>query len=166
MSVVCDSSVIIYLSAINALHLLEDLFGEVLISPGVYEEVARYGESRAGADEAQNADYLRVVQLEHTERVAAYTDRVSQVDAGLIVLAHEQTTKSLLTQDRGLRRCTRREGIEVISFFDILIVAKRRGPLQAVRPSLNALRRHGVLIREGVYQETLRRASETEETED
>ena len=161
MIVVCDSSALINLSVINQLHLLEDMFGGVLISPGVYDEVVRRGSGRAGALAVQNATFIWLEPLHDPDQVESYTDPLSPTDAEVIVLALEQEADLLITRDRGMRRRARREGISVITTFDLLVEAKHSGFVQAVKPFLDEMRSKGVLIREGTYQETLRRAGES-----
>ncbi|MCH8292167.1 hypothetical protein IH992_13815 [Candidatus Poribacteria bacterium] len=60
MIVVCDSSMLITLSLVDQLLLLADIFGGVLIPPGVYEEVVRIGAGRVGAEEVRNASFIQV----------------------------------------------------------------------------------------------------------
>jgi len=158
--VVCDSSALIPLSLINQLHLLEELYGGVFIPPGVHDEVVRRGGGRAGAEEVQNAPFIRVEPLRDPRPIALYTGELSPEDAEVLVLAKEQNADVILTRDRGLRRRARREGVITITVLALFLDAKRAGFISEVKPLLDELRSKGVLIREGVYQETLRQAGE------
>ena len=51
MIVICDSSFLINLSLVNQLLLLNEMYGEVLIPPGVYDEVVLVGAGRIGSEE-------------------------------------------------------------------------------------------------------------------
>jgi predicted nucleic acid-binding protein len=42
----------------------------------------------------------------------------------------------------------------------LLLAAKREGLITAVKPLLDEMRNRGILMREGIYQETLRQAGE------
>ena len=160
MIVVGDSSALIPLGLINQLRLLSDMFGSVLIPPGVYDEVVRIGAGRVGAEEVQDATFIQVEELENPSSVHDYAAPLSPTDAEVIVLAKEQDADLILTRDRDVKRRAIREGLTPISLFDMFVSAKKEGFLQAVNPLLEELRNKGVLIREGVYQETLRQAGE------
>lgn len=160
MIAVCDSSVLINLSLINQLRLLFEMLGGVFIPPGVHDEVVRQGAGRAGAEDVQNAPFIQVKELHDPDAVEDYIDPLSPTDAAVIVLAKEQGADLVITHDRALRRRARREGFRVVSLVELLIEAKQSGFLQSVKPLLDELRNKGVLIREGVYQETLRQAGE------
>ena len=90
---------------------------------------------------------------------------LSKADASVIVLAKEQQALVILTRDRNLRRRARREGIRFATLFDVLLSAKERGVVQAIKPLLDAMGDKGIAIREGVYQDRLRRAGELEDLE-
>ena len=166
MIVVCDSSALINLSKIHQLRLLESMFGGVLISPGIHDEVVKKGGGRAGAKEVGDADFIQVQSLRNPDDVQLYTGQLSQEDAELIVVAKEQKADLIITRDRGLRRRARREGIEVVNLVSLFESAKKRGYIESVKTLLDELRDKGVLIREGVYREALRRAGELEDGKD
>ncbi len=163
MIVICDSSFLINLSLINQLRLLREMYGEVLIPPGVYDEVVGIGIGRIGSEEVQNADFIRVVELDNPDSVDDYAiDPLSRTDAEVIALAKERKADLIITRDRLLRRYARQKGLNVIHTFTFLIEVKRVGLIKAVKPLLDDMKSKGVLIREGVYQETLRQAGELE----
>lgn len=163
MIVICDSSALINLSLINQLRLLENMFGGVLIPPGVESEVVRVGAGRVGAAEVQNADFIEVRQLDNPDAVAEYIDALSRVDAEVIMLAKEQGADWIVSRDRRLSGRARREGLSVLTIRALLVEGKQKGFIEAVKPLLDELQSKGVLIREGVYRETLRQAGELEE---
>ena len=160
MIVVCDTSALINLAKINQLRLLEEMFGGVLIPQSVYDEVVTEGKGRVGTQEVENASYIQVKELENPEDAESYIDPLSEVDAEVIVFAKEQNADLIIPRDRRLRGRAGREEILVYSLVELFIVAKNNGFIQAVKPLLDELRNKGVLIREGIYQETLRQAGE------
>lgn len=163
MIVICDSSFLINLCLINKLHLLSEMYGEVLVPSGVYDEVVRTGVGRVGSEEVQSADFIQVVELDNPDSVDDYAiDPLSRVDAEVIALAKEQEADLVITRDKRLRRCARQEGLNVIHTLTFLIEAKRAGLMEAVKPLLDDMRSKGILVRNGVYQETLRQVGELE----
>ncbi|MCH8296357.1 DUF3368 domain-containing protein [Candidatus Poribacteria bacterium] len=162
MIVVGDSSALITLSVIGQLHLLENLYGGVFIPHAVYDEVVVQGAGRAGVSEVRDADFIWVEELGSSDQVALYTDEVSPQDAAVIVLAKEKGADFIITRDRGLQRTARREGISIMNVRVLLLAAKREGLITAVKPLLDEMRNRGILMREGIYQETLRQAGEAD----
>ena len=158
MVVICDSSALIPLSLINQLHRLEEMFGGVLIPQGVYDEVVEKGEGRAGAEEVRNAPFIQTKELQNPQDAEPYIDPLSQPDAEVIALAKQEEADLIITRDRRLRRRARQEGLGAITLWNFLVEVKEAGIIPEVKPLLDELRNKGVLIREGVYQETLRQA--------
>ena len=159
MIVICDSSSLINLSLINQLQLLNEMYGEVLIPPSVYNEVVEVGANRVGSDDVRNADFIQVVALYDPNDVNDINP-LSRTDAEVIALAKEQEADLIITRDKCLRRYARQEGLNAIHTLTFLIEAKRMGLIKAVKPFLDEMRSKGVLIREGIYQETLQQADE------
>jgi len=161
MIVVCDSSALISLSLINQLHLLNGMYGKVLIPVGVYDEIVEIGTGRIGSDDVKNAKFIQVMTLGDPDSLSNYIiDSLGRVDAEIIAFAKEHKADLIITRDRRLIRYARQEGLDIIHIFTFLIEAKRVGLIEAVKPLLDEMKSKGVLIREGVYQETLRLADE------
>jgi len=161
MIVICDSSSLINLSLINKLQLLNEMYGEVLIPPGVYNEVVEVGANRVGSNDVRNAGFIQIMALDDPNSVNDYIiNPLSRTDAEVIALAKEQEADLIITRDKCLRRYARQEGLNAIHTLTFLIEAKRIGLIKAVKPLLDEMRSKGMLIREGIYQETLQRANE------
>jgi len=77
--------------------------------------------------------------VEERDDLALYMNPLSKADASVIVLAKEQQALVILTRDRNLRRRARREGIRFATLFDVLLSAKERGVVQAIKPLLDAM---------------------------
>ncbi|MEA1965848.1 MAG: hypothetical protein U9N05_01005 [Euryarchaeota archaeon] len=61
---ISDSSTLIHLAGIGRLKLLKEFYGNILITPAVWDEVVVAGPGRAGADEvngASNAGWIEVI---------------------------------------------------------------------------------------------------------
>jgi predicted nucleic acid-binding protein len=161
MIVICDSSFLINLSLINQLRLLNEMYGEVLIPPGVYDEVVGVGVGRIGSEEVQNSEFIRIVELDNPDSVDdCVNDALSRTDAEVIALAKEQKADLIITRDNRLRKYARQKGLNAIDTFTFFIEAKRVGVITAVKPMLDEIKSKGVLVRDGVYQEILRQAGE------
>lgn len=163
MIVIADSSILIPLARINHLHLLEQMYGGVFIPQGIYDEVVIRGAGRAGSKEVPNADFIHVEPLRHPDVVDEYIDPLSPEDASVIGLSKGLSADLILTRDGRLRRRAKMEGIPVATLRAFFIDAKQAGFIPAVKPLLDEMRNKGILIRDGIYQQTLRLAGELPE---
>jgi predicted nucleic acid-binding protein len=89
-----------------------------------------------------------------------YFPRLSQADAAVIALAKEKKADLILSRDRKLRQRAIREGLAAILTTGLLILAKQKGFLPSVKTVLDEMRRQGILIRQGKYEEILRQSGE------
>lgn len=158
--VVADASPLIGLAAAEVLDVLRELFGTVVVSRAVVDEVTAGGD-RPGADEltaAMRAGWIRVA------RTPAATWRVSDVDVGeasTIALALEHDGPTLVLIDDVLGRArAEAHGLELLDVAGVLLAAKRAGHVDAVAPLLEQLNRKGFTLAEEVVRAVLAEAGE------
>jgi uncharacterized protein len=163
--VVSNTSPLIVFARSDHLDLLHELFGEVWIPTRVAREAFRDHPARPGA-----AALLALVSLTGTwlrEEVpgdsALIAALMSEVDAGeaaAIALAHEHQSLLLIDDPAG-RQAARARGVRVIGSAGAVGLARRRGLLARVRPTLDELLLHGLRLSAGLYRQIL-----TDEGED
>lgn len=94
---------------------------------------------------------------------ATYRTLVSTIDEGeaeAIALAMMRQPALLLMDDGPGRRAARQQGLVMTGTLGVLVEAKRRGVLGAVRPALDALLATRFRCSQGVPAEVLRLAGE------
>jgi predicted nucleic acid-binding protein len=152
--VVADASVLIALGQVGQLSLLEQLFGEVVVPPAVEREVVSGRPPLPG--------WVRTRPL-----LGALDSRVTEAALGAgesetISLALEAMAERVILDDLPARRLARGLGLRVVGTAGVLFLAKRRGFITAIRPTLDALRAAGFRLRLDVYREVLKSAGEGE----
>lgn len=151
--VVADASVLIALGQIGQLSLLERLFGEVVIPPAVEREVV------TGRPPLPGWVRARPLQaLDSRVTGAALGDGETET----ISLALAAMAELVILDDLPARRLARGLGLRVVGTAGVLLLAKRRGLIAAIRPPLDALRAAGFRLRLDVYKEILKSAGEGE----
>ena len=149
MRIVCDSSAIIALERINYLWLLESLAEEIIIPYAVNKEIRskkginlpacfRVEEARDKLYIRQNRKYLHIGEV---EAIAIAKD----IKADLIIL-----------DDRKARKFAEKEGLKVAGLPVLLIMAKKKGIIEKVKPIIDDLKRHNFFIGEDIYIEILK----------
>ena len=153
MIVVSDTTPIISLLKLDHLHLLKDLFGQVVIPQTVYDELTVNPSFPLEAEEVKRCDFISVGYA--SLNAAKVLGDETGLDAGeseAIVLAMECKAELLLMDERNGRCVAEQMGIAITGTIGILLRAFNEGMLQAsdVRESLNDLKRNNIRFSEAL----------------
>jgi predicted nucleic acid-binding protein len=160
--VVGDSSRLILYAAVGRLELVHRLFGEVVVPPAVWSEVTSGG-GRPGAQEVASASWIRKQAPLRSPTDHGLPGDLDAGEAEAIALALQAADPVVvLIDDRVGRRAATQRGLTVIGSAGIVVLAKRRGLLAAVRPVLDQLRAAGLYLGEPVYGAALQEAGESQ----
>lgn len=156
MSVVSNASPLINLARIGKLDLLRQLYGELFIPEAVWQEVVTDGVGQPGAAEVKAATWIKVQSVTNTLLVRALRQELDAGEAEAIVLALEMESELLLMDERLGREVARHLGLRYIGLIGVLIEAKHKRVLSAVRHHLDELRDvAGFRIRDALYVRVL-----------
>ena len=149
MRAIFNSGPLIHLSWIDRLHLLHELFEEILVPNEVRNEVLRAGPDVLGAEvihRAFTSGWLRAVAVRDLAAVASLSTIVDPGEAEAIVLMQEENVNLLLLDDRPARIEARRRQLPFTGTIGVLQRARQRGLIQAAHPLLIHLRELGFRI--------------------
>lgn len=141
MIVISDTSVITNLAAIQHLHLLQQLHDRILIPHAVYQELTDIEPPVPGAREAQTLSWLEVCAVTNRALVEQLQNQ-SQLDRGeseAIALTLEINADLLLIDERRGRAEATQFGIRITGLLGVLIEAKQRSLIPAVKPLMDQL---------------------------
>jgi len=154
--VVADSSPLIYLSQVGVLHILPDLFGDVVVPGTVWDEAVNRRPSAAGVDTLRQAAWLRVVE-----------DPTPLLELGLdpgetaaILAAEFLHADLLLIDERAGRAVAQGRGLAVRGTLGVLVQARQFNVLPALKPVLEALVAAGFRIAPALVREALAHVGE------
>lgn len=138
-TVFSDASPLIGLAAAGGFGLLHRLFGRITVTSTVRREVAA-GRGLPGAKEALQAvraGWIRVIKDPSPD------ERVAELDPGeATTLSAALATKGkclVLMDDAAGRELAKSLGVQVTGTAGILLIAKKRGLVKAVRPFFETL---------------------------
>lgn len=161
MIVVTDTSPVINLAAVGRLHLLEQLYGQIQLPSAVFHEIAVVGSGQPGADEVQTLTWLKTCSVTNRALVAALGADLDLGEAEALALAVESRADLLLMDERRGRAMAVRLGLKTVGLLGLVVEAKRRGFVPAVKPVLDDLIvRAGFWVAEPLYQRVLLAAGE------
>ena len=158
-TIVCNTGPLIGLSRAGLCHLIGPLFARVLLPEAVVAELR----ARHRGDAAQ---IEQAIALAHVIQLAQPPEPLllAELDAGeasVIQAAREQGVKGVLMDERRARRVASTiYGLAVKGTCAVLLEAKARGLIAAVRPALDAMIAGGYFIGPQLSAECLRRAAE------
>ena len=156
--VVVNSTPLVAFWAIGRLDILRDLFGEIMIPPAVREEFLS-AEKEARRKILRTASWIRVVPLEHPNRVATYAG-LDEGEAQVIVLAEEQNASLALIDERKAQRYAERLKLPLSGTLGVLLLAKEERIVSAVSPLIKALQEAGLYLHQDLIDQALNLAGE------
>ena len=144
--IIADSGPLIALARIKHLELLPTIFGRVVVPGAVFRELTEgAAEGRTGAEAVRNAGWIDV-QHADPELTAAFSLIVDAGESEAIALAVRAPSSLLIMDDRRGRRLALDRGLRVKGTVGLLVLAKQRGLVPAVRPLLAALEFVGIFV--------------------
>ncbi len=150
--IVCNASPLIALAQINRLDVLRQLFVTVLASPAVCAEVAPTVPSLPA--------WIIPTPLAQPVPSEVLAAALGLGETEAIALALERKARVLVLDDRAARRMVHSLGVAIVGTLGILLAAKRRGVLTALRPCLDDLDAFHFRVSEPLREQVLRDAGE------
>lgn len=161
MLVVSDTSVLLNLCRVSAEGLLRGLFAEVWVPPAVAAEFLRLADGRPRFRGLALPDWVRISPA---VKVPPEVRACADLDAGeseALSLALEMRASAVLVDEAAGRSAARMLNVTSIGVAGILLRAKQRGLIPAVRPLLTQLHEEAGFWLSPVFEsEVLRLAGE------
>ena len=160
MKAICNTSPLILLAKIGRLHLLQQLFREILIPVAVLEEVR----AKPGSEVQQLQTLIEggVYQL-HKVAGNVLGDIPAELGSGereVIALAIEKQADLVILDDLEGRRIARERELTVTGTIGLLVEARKRGLIPSIRGELDRLIEAGMWLDEFFYHRILREFGE------
>ncbi|NBC18561.1 MAG: DUF3368 domain-containing protein [Bacteroidetes bacterium] len=150
---IVNASPLIFLSKGGYLELLRTL-GDVV---GVPEAVAAEIDQRSNEDVTVRAlretDWLLIVDTSTVPAVIQAWD-LGPGESSVLALAYNDNREAIV-DDRAARRCAKTLGIPVRGTLGIVLLAKKRGVIEAARPVVEGLVAQGMYLSKGVLDQAL-----------
>lgn len=162
--VVSDTTAITHLARIGALTLIRQLYLTVYIPEAVYRELTEHGEEVPGAKEVCSNPWLKVKSVQNTERVEAHSAVLDPGESEAIALAQEINADLLIIDEKTGRAYAKSLGIEITGMIGILMIAKERKLITAIKPYLDRLIATRFKLGMGLYNQALELAGEKKNT--
>jgi predicted nucleic acid-binding protein len=157
---ISNTSPLLYLHLVGQLDLLHRLYEQVLIPPGVKAELEAGAQRGVNVPQVEALSWLRVTPLVSQSLLPLATD-LGRGEAEVIGLGLERPTSRLLLDDTLARRIARLNHLRYTGTMGVILRAKQRGLLEAVKPVVLALLDAGLWLSDSLVVEVLQRADES-----
>lgn len=155
--VVVNTTPLIALAEIGKLHLLRDLYEEISIPNAVFEEI----KSEPAYTEVCNASaWINVVSVDTSDKKNMLSSRLHAGEVEVIQYASDSSADLVVLDDQLARKTARFLGLTITGTMGILIKAKEKGYIQAVKPIMEKLIQNGLFISPEVQAAVLKLAKE------
>ena len=157
MRVVANTTPIISLASIGQLHLLERLFGRVLIAEAVYDEIkAKPG---YGFDQIDH-DFIEVCSIRGELYKRLLLNQLDAGEAETIISAKEVDADFVIIDENIGYRFATSAGLTVVRTLSILLRAKEQGYIGQLTPLIDEMIDKGRWYSKAVRRAVLERAGE------
>jgi uncharacterized protein len=159
MMIVADAGPILSFARAQRFALLQAVIDELIIPDAVYEEIVRQGAGKPGADEVQQAAWIRRAQIQDQPFADQLPQKLHRGEREAITLARE-LGGVLLVDEQAVRQEAQRLGVPYFGSLRVLTEAKDRNLILAIKPVLDELMAAGMYLSDPLYREFLQTIGE------
>lgn len=147
--IIADTSCLILLTTIGKLTLLQQVYGQIIITPDI---AAEYGEALP--------DWVKVVRVADGYRQQLLEMQLDKGESSAIALALERPGSTLILDDYKARKIAERLGLMLTGTIGLLVKAKLKGFIPAVKPLLEEIKQTNFRLSGELELQALRAAGE------
>ena len=155
--VIVNNTPLVALWSLDQLSLLRELYTEIWIPPAVKAEFIEV-EPIARQASLDNAPWIKTVPLTHPQR-AIYAG-LHHGEASVLALAEERNARLVIIDELRARRYARQIGLQVTGTIGVLLFAKERGLIDAIKPLIQKLQACGLYLSSSLIDKALQLANE------
>ncbi|MGC4128506.1 MAG: DUF3368 domain-containing protein [Bergeyella sp.] len=156
--VVSNTTPVISLLKIGKLHILKDLYGEILIPLEVFNEIEA-GKNKAFYTDLSKIEWIKIEKIRNETSLSYFLD-LDKGEAEAIILATEKEADLIILDETLGRFYARHAGLKITGTVGILLKAKQKGYLPELKPLLFELKAKEVWFSNNFIKEILKLAGE------
>ena len=156
--VISNSSPVIGLASLGLVHLLWELFDQVIVTEAVYTEVVRQGRNRLGKEELETAverGYIKLYKVKEEQLVNRFIGKLHRGELEVMAAAKELNAQFILIDDKAARVLAEAMLLEPTGLVGLLRLAKLTGKIDSLKDCLDRLIENNYRISKKIYNEIL-----------
>lgn len=158
LKVVSNTTPIISLLKLSKLELLKELYNEVSIPLAVFQEIEA-GKNKPFYQDLSKIGWIKIIEIQDKKALKYFLD-LDLGEAEAIVLANEIAADLIVLDEKLGRFHAKHSDLKVTGTIGVLLKAKSKGLIKAIKPLLQELIDKDVWISETLMNEILRKAEE------
>ena len=158
--VIVNSTPLLVLGNIGRLDILRSLYEQIEIPAAVYREVTEKNDAASKALLAAS-DWIKVRTVENIADYAMYQSKLHAGEVETMIIAQKPVKADLvILDDMAARKTAKYLGLTVTGTMGVLVKAKQKQIIPAVKPILDEIMRNGFYISEKVVKMVLKTVDE------
>lgn len=142
--VVVNSTPVIALAGIHALHILREMYQEVLIPEAVYLELT--AKEDTVSEQLRSADWIHTTSIHNEQDKRMYRTKLHAGEVEVMILAQEISADLVVLDDYAARKTAQYLGLTVTGTIGVIVKAAQKGIIQDAMPLIEALEESGFYI--------------------
>ena len=159
-TIICDTTVLLYLGRIGQVDLLPALFAPVYVPETVLLELDMGRFIQRDIIDPRGLDWAEIVHVPQTLTDRLPPNRLGRGECAVIAYAHAHHIDVVGLDDLRARQLAEEMGLAVVGTLGVLLRAKRSALIPAVRPLVDAVIAAGFRVSSDLYQDVLGLAKE------
>lgn len=162
MTIVCNTSPLSNLAAIERLFLVREVYERIVIPEAVANEIAKVGTIYPQASLIRSQDWIAIYTVNNESKIRQLQGKkLDRGEAEAIALAIDFNAKLLIIDEQLGRKIALDEGLNITGLLGVLLEAKKKGAIGKIKPIVDDLRSKAKFrIAPILYREVLRLAGE------
>ena len=156
--VIVNSTPLIILSKINALEILNNLYGEIIIPQAVFEEVTNKND--VAKEKILNSEWIKILEVQDKSDRKIYQSKLHDGEVEVMMLAKENSADLLIIDDNAAKKTAKFLGFTVTGTLGVVLKAKSEKIISEVKPVLEKMQRENFYISEEIKNLILKTAGE------
>lgn len=157
--VVINSSPLIVLFKSEQADLLPQLFSEIIVPGGVWDEITAADKNDPASRQLSGVTWAQQVEISNVAPEVAAWD-LGKGESEVLSFALKNSDFAAIIDDRAARRCSQALGIITIGTGRLIILAKQRGLIPSVSPRIQALQDAGLWLSDNIVNLLKQQAGE------
>ncbi len=156
--VVSNTTPIISLLKIDKLHILKDLYEEIIIPQEVFNEIEA-GKNKEYYADFSKIEWIKIKKIKDEKSLSYFLD-LDKGEAETIILSSELGADLIILDETLGRYHAKHAKLKVTGTLGILLKAKKSGLLPELKPLLYELKDKGIWLSNGLIEKILTLANE------
>jgi len=156
--IVSNTTPIITLLTISKLELLQQIYGQIIIPKGVYEEIEQ-GKEKPFYTDLSKFEWITIKLIKDREPIKYLRD-LDKGEAEVIVLANELQADLVIIDERLGREFAEYFNLKVTGTIGVLLKAKELGFIKKIKPLINQMIDSGIWLNKKLIDKILNIANE------